>query len=192
MADRTRETIPDDRASVRRVYCTWNFLCLIKMHESADEQRDREGVYSWRSARYGGAKPEIPLWRTVAILFSIMWDTGSQCKSARRRLIICTRLNALHGITFDKMLSFDLHSQNVINDANQLIGLIKRVFLYSRIENRRLLQMTGPVSQKSALPLDFLASDRNAKSADERRDREGVYSWRRSARYGGAEPEITL
>ena len=53
MADRKLETIPDHRASIRRVFCPWNFLCLIKMHKSVDEQRDCERVYIWRrSARY--------------------------------------------------------------------------------------------------------------------------------------------
>ena len=37
----------------KTVHCPWNFLCLIKMCEWADEQRDCEGVYSWRrSVRY--------------------------------------------------------------------------------------------------------------------------------------------
>ena len=37
----------------KKVCCPWNFLCLIKMREWADKQRDWEGVYSWRrSARY--------------------------------------------------------------------------------------------------------------------------------------------
>ena len=51
------------------------------------------------------------------------------------------------GITFDKMLSFDLQIQNVINKANQKIGLIKRMFTYL---NRHVyclaVQGTGKIS----------------------------------------------
>jgi len=37
----------------KKVRWPWNFLCLVKMREWADEQRDWEGVYSWRrSVRY--------------------------------------------------------------------------------------------------------------------------------------------
>ena len=34
------------------------------------------------------------------------------------------------GITFGKMLSFDLHFQNAVNKTNQMIGLIKRILTY--------------------------------------------------------------
>ena len=34
------------------------------------------------------------------------------------------------GITFDKMLSCDLHFQNAVNKTNQMIGLIKRILTY--------------------------------------------------------------
>lgn len=34
------------------------------------------------------------------------------------------------GVTVKKTLSFDLDIQNVVNKANQVIGLIKRIFVY--------------------------------------------------------------
>ena len=52
-ADRKWQTILDDRASITKCTAPWNFSCLIKMREWADEWRDGEGVYSWRrSVRY--------------------------------------------------------------------------------------------------------------------------------------------
>ena len=34
------------------------------------------------------------------------------------------------GVTFDKMLSFDLHIGKIVNKANQMLGIIKRSFTY--------------------------------------------------------------
>ena len=34
------------------------------------------------------------------------------------------------GVTFDRLLNFDVHIQNAINKANKVLGIIKRSFAY--------------------------------------------------------------
>ena len=41
----------------------------------------------------------------------------------------CTQEKDL-GVTFDNNLLFDTHIQNIVNKANQILGIIKRLFNY--------------------------------------------------------------
>ena len=43
------------------------------------------------------------------------------------------------GVTFDRLLSFDIHIKNCVNKANQMVGLVKRTFSYLDKETFGLL-----------------------------------------------------
>ena len=58
----------------KKVPCPWNFLCPIKMREWADEQRDWEGVYSWRrSVRYVYNMKNTYIQQTIKMLPHKIW-----------------------------------------------------------------------------------------------------------------------
>ena len=58
----------------KKVRCPWNFLCLVKMREWADEQRDWEGVYSWRrSVRYVYNTRNTSIQQTIKMLPHKIW-----------------------------------------------------------------------------------------------------------------------
>ena len=91
----------------KKVCCPWNSLCLIKMHEWADERRDWEGVYSWRrSVRYVyntkntyiqqtmRMLPHLNMVKILAtqhILYKFNPLTGSTCESIY--MMLCTHKN---------------------------------------------------------------------------------------------------
>ena len=58
----------------KKVRWPWNFLCLVKMREWADEQRDWEGVYSWRrSVRYVYNTRNTSIQQTIKMLSHKIW-----------------------------------------------------------------------------------------------------------------------